>query len=122
MAVVPLLVATFGLAAAAPAYAKKPSSGGAPPPSGSGACSVSPSTVSVGQDYTISGSHLGAYVIVNVTVTDKAGITAFNLQADANGNTSVVTRSYTPGSDAVRFAVVAGRGSTTVATCSVTVV
>jgi hypothetical protein len=122
MAVVPLLVATFGLAAAAPAYAKKPSSGGTPPPTGGGACSVSPSTVNVGQDYTISGSRLGAYSIVNVTVTDRAGITAFNLQADANGNTSVVTRSYNRGTDAVRFAVTAGRGSTAVASCSFTVV
>lgn len=115
---VPLLSAAVGLAAAGPAYAGKPSSGG----STSGKCSVSPSTVSIGQDYTIAGSGLGAYTIVNVTVTDAGGVTSFSLQADAYGSTSVVSRSYYSGTDSVKFTTSSGHKSSTVlATCSFSV-
>ncbi len=111
------LVAAGLLGATAPAMAAKGGGATAPP---SGSCSAAPSPVPVGTDYTLTGRGLGAYTIVNVLVSDSAGTTSWNLQADANGTTAVVGRAYWTGTSKVTFQT--GRRNTVVASCSFSVV
>ena len=83
-----------------------------------GACSVTPSPVAVGADYTLTGTGLGAYAVVNVLITDSGSTTSWNLQADGSGTTSVVWHSYWTGISTVNFLKSSKHGSTVVATCS----
>lgn len=113
-----LAVVATSLCVATPAMAAKPGSSSA----GSGSCSVSPNSVAVGASWTLTGSNLGAYALVNVLITDSAGgINSWNLQADATGTTSVTWHSYASGATSVKFMKSARHGSSTVAACSFTV-
>jgi hypothetical protein len=103
---------------AGPAGAAKPQSG-AGGSATSGSCSVTPSPVAIGADWTLRGSNLGAYALVNVLITDAAGgINAWNLQADASGATSVTWHSYAAGTSNVKMNESSRRKTTTVAACS----
>src|SRR6185295_16260772 len=79
-------VVAVSMSVAGPALAAKRVS--SPPMSGS--CAVNPNSVAVGANWTLTGSNLGAYALVNVLISDSAGgINSWNLQADAAGTTSV---------------------------------
>jgi hypothetical protein len=110
------------LGASAPALAAK---GGGGKPSGgtttAGSCWVNPDPVTVGADYTLTGSGLGAGTLVNVLISDSGATTSWNLQADASGTASVVWHSYWTGTSKVTFQVNDRHGFTTVASCSFTV-
>lgn len=89
--------------------------------SGSGSCAVNPNPVDVAADYTLTGTGLGAFALVNVLITDSGSTTTWNLQADANGTTGVTWHSYWSGTSNVKFMKNIRRGSTTVASCSFSV-
>jgi hypothetical protein len=80
----------------------------------SGQCAVAPGTVASGQQYTITGSGLGAYALVNVTISDGE---YFSVAANANGAISFTNQSYTRGMNTVNF-VEGGRHRTVVAACT----
>ena len=110
------LIATLvvGLVAGT-AFAGKPSPG----VSGSGSCSANPNPVAVGADYTLTGSGLGAYAIVNVMIRDSGVVSSWNLQADANGVSKLVWHSYWTGTTSVTYQKSSGHhGSSIVASCS----
>ena len=79
---------------------------------------MTPSPVAVGADYTLTGTGLGAYAVVNVLITDSGSTTSWNLQADGSGTTSVVWHSYWTGTSTVKFLKSSKHGSTVVASCS----
>src|SRR5207249_4879367 len=107
--------AAVSLSVAAPAMAAKPVRSS----TGSGSCRVSPNPVAVGAAWTLTGSNLGAYALVNVLITDSAGgINSWNLQADATGTTSVTWHSYASGASSVKFMKGERHGTTAVAACS----
>ena len=111
--------AVLGLAG--PAFAAK---GGGNGTTGgtAGSCSVAPNPVAVAGAYTLTGSNLGAYAIVNVLITDSAGTEAWVLQADASGSTSVTSYAHWAGTSSVKFLKSVRHGSTVVASCSFLVV
>ncbi len=83
-----------------------------------GSCSATPSPVAVGADYTLVGTALGAYAIVNVLIHDSMGTTSWNLQADAAGTTTVTWHSYAAGTSSVTFQKSRHHGFSTVASCT----
>jgi hypothetical protein len=96
--------------------------GGGTTSGGSGSCSANPNPVTVGADYTLVGTGLGAYTIVNVLISDSSSTTSWNLQADANGTSTLVWHSYWAGTTKVTYKKSSGRNKTTVvATCSFSV-
>jgi hypothetical protein len=98
------------------AFAGKPSRGGT---TGAGACSVNPDPVAVGADYTLTGTGLGAYAIVNVMISDSGVVSSWNLQADANGTSTLVWHSYWSGATKVTYQKSSGHhGYSVVASCS----
>jgi hypothetical protein len=107
------------LGASAPAMAAK---GGGKPPSGGSAsgasCSVNPDPVAVASDYTLTGRSLGAGAVLNVLITDSAGTTSWNLQADDAGTIELTWHSYWAGTSRVVFQKQARHGFSTVASCS----
>jgi hypothetical protein len=113
----------LSLGASSPALAAR---GGGGKPSGggttSGSCSVNPSQVTVGADYVLTGSGLGAGTVVNVLISDSGATTSWNLLADSSGTTSVTWHSYWTGTSNVTFQVSARHGFNTVATCAFSVV
>lgn len=114
----PLAVAlAIGVVSPAAALAKGGKTQGSVGP----ACAVNPSTVAPGSTYGIAASGLPAYTFVNIVVSDSAGTTAYAVQADANGNTSVTGRSYWSGTDSVTVQHYDGHQTTVYATCSFTV-
>jgi hypothetical protein len=98
-------------------FAAKP----VPTSSGSGACSVNPNPVTVGADYTLTGTGLGAYALVNVLISDSGVVSSWNLQADANGTSTLVWHSYWTGSTSVKYMKSGRHSSTLVASCSFSV-
>ena len=109
------------LGASAPALAAKGGGGGKPTaaaPQPSGSCWVNPDPVTVGADYTLTGSGLGAGTLVNILISDSGATTSWNLQADASGTASVTWHSYWTGTSRVTFQVNARHGFSTVASCS----
>lgn len=68
-----------------------------------GTCSVAPSPVPLNTDYTLNISGIGSGTIVNVLVSDNAGTTAWSLQADSTGNTSVLGHAYHGGTSTVKL-------------------
>jgi hypothetical protein len=110
-------VVGVSLSVAGPAIAAKPGSTSTM----TGSCAVNPNPVAVGAGYTLTGSNLGAYALVNVLITDSAGTTSWNLQADASGTTSVYSYAYWSGTNSVKFLKSARHGTTTVAACSFSV-
>jgi hypothetical protein len=88
---------------------------------GSGACAVNPSPVAVAADYTLTGTGLGAYALVNILISDSGNVSSWNLQADANGTTSLVWHSYWSGTSNVKFMKSGRHGATQVAGCSFSV-
>jgi len=109
------------LGASAPALAARGGGGGKPAGGGTataGSCSVNPDPVTVGADYTLTGTGLGADTLVNVLISDSGATTSWNLQADASGNAAVTWHSYWTGTSKVTFQVGAKHGFTTVASCS----
>ena len=107
-------VVAISMSVAAPAMAAKPVHSS----TGSGSCVVNPSPVAVGGGYTLTGSNLGAFSLVNVLITDSAGTTSLNLQADASGTATATSYAYWSGTNSVKFMKSARHGSTTVASCS----
>ena len=98
------------------AFAGKP---GGSSSSGSGSCSVNPSPVAVGADYTLTGTGLGAYAIVNVLLADSGVVSSWNLQADANGTSTLVWHSYWTGTTKVTYQKSSGHhGMSVVASCT----
>jgi len=114
-----IAVVAISMCVAAPALAAKPAAkpggGGS---TGGGTCSVNPNPVAVGAGYTLTGRSLGAYALVNVLITDSAGTTSLNLQADASGTTVATSYAYWSGTNSVKFMKSARHGSTMVASCS----
>jgi hypothetical protein len=93
--------------------------GGGPTTGESGSCSVNPNPVAVTADYTLTGTGLGADAIVNILISDSSNTTSWNLQADANGSTSLVWHSYWTGTSNVTFQEAnKHHGWTVVASCS----
>jgi hypothetical protein len=100
------------------AFAAKP----APSGGGSGTCAANPNPVAVGADYTLTGTGLGANAIVNVLISDSSSTTSWNLQADANGTSTLVWHSYWTGTTKVTYKKSSGRNKTSiVASCSFSV-
>jgi len=90
--------------------------------SGGGSCSVNPNPATVGADFTLTGTGLGAYAIVNVMLSDSGVVSSWNLQADASGTSVLVWHSYWAGTTKVTYQKASGHhGSTVVASCSFTV-
>ena len=86
---------------------------------GSGGCYVTPNPVAIGGNWTLTGTGLGAYTLVNVLITDASGgINSWNLQADANGVVTDTWHSYWSGTTNVKFNVTNHNKRTTIATCS----
>jgi len=91
---------------------------GKPGGSTSGSCSVDPNPTTVGADYTLTGTGLDAYAIVNVLISDSNSVTSWNLQADASGTSVLVWHSYWTGTSSVTYQQNNGHRSTTVASCT----
>jgi hypothetical protein len=92
---------------------------GAASDAGSGSCSVNPNPVAVAADYTLTGTGFGADAIVNILISDSSNTTSWNLQADADGSTSLVWHSYWTGTSNVTFQEAnKHHGWTVVASCS----
>jgi hypothetical protein len=110
------------LGASAPALAAKGGGGGKPAGGGgtttAGSCSVNPDPVTVGADYTLTGTGLGAGTLVNVLISDSGATTSWNLEADASGTAAVTWHSYWTGTSKVTFQVNGRHGFTTVASCA----
>ena len=109
------------LGASAPALAAKGGGGGKPGGGGTttaGSCSVNPNPVTVGADYTLTGTGLGAGTIVNILISDSGTTGSWNLQADSNGTSTLVWHSYWTGTTKVTYQVNGRHGSTVVASCS----
>jgi hypothetical protein len=87
-----------------------------------GSCSVTPDPVAVGADYTLTGTGLGADALVNVLISDSDVVSSWNLQADADGTSTLVWHSYWTGTTNVTYQESSGHhGSSVVASCSFTV-
>ena len=69
----------------------------------SGSCSEAPNPVAVGSTYTVSGSHLPAGQIVNVTVTDPAGTQWGSVRTTSTGTLTYAGVASVVGSYSVRI-------------------
>ena len=117
------VLGSLSLGASSPALAAK--GGGGRPNNGgttSGSCSANPNPVTVGADYVLTGTGLGAGTLVNVLISDSGAMTSWNLQADASGTSTVTWHSYWTGTTKVTFQVNGRHGFTTVASCAFSVV
>ena len=83
-----------------------------------GSCSVSPNPVTVGADYVLTGTNLGANTLVNVLISDSNTTSAWNLSADSNGTSVLTTHSYWKGTSTVKYQVLQRHKYTVIATCS----
>jgi hypothetical protein len=115
-------VALAALSLAAPAMAAKPGGSTATGGTTSASCSASPNPVAQNSDYTLTVNGLAAAQIVNVMVSDSAGTTVWQLQADGSGVITVVGHAYWTGTSKVTVQKQAKRTWSTVTTCSFTVV
>jgi hypothetical protein len=117
-AVTAVAISLVGLTTPAFARGNGKPSGGSP----TGSCSVSPNPVVLGGDYTLTGSGLGAFSVVNVLIADSGGTTSWNLLADATGTTSITWHSYATGTSHVTIQESARHHTVIVASCSFPVI
>jgi hypothetical protein len=109
------------------ALAKGPSGGGGGSTGGGGhhssdpPCSVSPSSMAVGDSYTVSVSGIGANLALNVDVQYPATLQIFGVGSDGSGTLSLTLTALQTGSPSVSIYDVSGSKTALVSTCSFTV-
>jgi hypothetical protein len=94
--------------------------GAAPRPS-SGACSIAPSTVSVGQVYVLSATGLPSLSPINLFVTDALGTVGRPLGSTPDGTFALNEASAVAGTTTYQFTGLVRRHTAVYATCSVSV-